>query len=81
MTSEQTRSRRHRRTASTGSRLFAVRVWTEEVLGSLEYRGHVRDALSGAFCNFRDWSTLEAFLVERMREDENMSPARTEDGS
>jgi hypothetical protein len=59
-----------RRTERPRSRLFAVRVWTEEVAGGSEYRGSVRDVVSGAFRGFRDWSDLTAFLIDRMDEDE-----------
>jgi hypothetical protein len=52
------------------SHLFAVRLWKEEVAGGSEYRGSVRDVVSGAFRSFRDWSDLTAFLRARMEEDE-----------
>ena len=58
------------RAAKPRSRLFAVRLWTEEVDGGAEYRGNVRDTLGGAFRDFRAWSDLTAFMVERMEEDE-----------
>jgi hypothetical protein len=58
------------------SRLFAVRVWTEEVAGRSEFRGSVRDVVTGAYCHFRDWSDLSAFLVARMDEDERAGTGR-----
>ena len=51
--------------------LFAVRLWKEEADGGPEYRGSVRDVVTGAFRNFRDWSDLAAFMVARAEEDEN----------
>jgi hypothetical protein len=50
--------------------LFAVRLWNEEVPGGTEVRGSVRDVVSGAFCGFRDWSDLAAFMVARLDETE-----------
>jgi hypothetical protein len=52
------------------SQLFTVRLWKEEVAGGWEYRGSARDVVSGAFRNFRDWSDLAAFMIERVEEDE-----------
>ena len=52
------------------SQLFTVRLWKEEVAGGPEYRGSVRDVVSGAFRHFRDWSDLAAFMIERVEEDE-----------
>jgi hypothetical protein len=50
------------------SQLFTVRLWKEEVAGGPEYRGSVRDVVSGAFRNFRNWSDLAAFMIERVEE-------------
>ena len=58
------------RAARPTTRLFAVRLWSEEVAGGVEYRGSVRDVASGAFRGFRDWSDLVAFLTDRMEEDQ-----------
>ena len=53
------------------SQFFTVRLWKEEeVAGGWEYRGSVRDVVSGAFRNFRDWSDLTAFMALRLEEDE-----------
>jgi hypothetical protein len=52
------------------SHLFTVRLWKEKVDGGWEYRGSVRDVVSKAFRNFRTWSDLAAFMIERMEEDE-----------
>ena len=57
--------------ARAHSLLFAVRVWKEEVTDGPEYRGSVRDVISGAFINFRDWSDLAAFIVARVEGDES----------
>jgi hypothetical protein len=67
---------RDHRTVSVRSRFFAVRVWKEEVAVGSEYRGSVRDTTSGAFCSFRDWSKLAAFMIGQMEEDESAQPAR-----
>ena len=60
-------SERERRTRS---QLFTVRLWKEKVDGGWEYRGSVRDVVSGAFRHFRDWSDLAAFMIERIEENE-----------
>lgn len=39
--------------------------------GGLEYRGSVQEVISGAFCNFRQWSELTSFMTAYMEEDEN----------
>jgi hypothetical protein len=56
--------------ASRHAMLFAVRLWREEAAGRPEYRGSARDVVSGAFCSFRDWSDLAAFMVARLEERE-----------
>jgi hypothetical protein len=40
------------------------------VAGGWEYRGSVREVVSGAFRTFRSWTDLAAFMVERMEEGE-----------
>jgi hypothetical protein len=57
------------------SQLFTVRLWKEDVAGRSEYRGSVRDVVSGGFRSFRDWSDLVAFMIEQMEKDE---PGQTE---
>jgi hypothetical protein len=52
------------------SHLFTVRLWREEVADGPEYRGSVRDVVSGAFRNFRNWSDLAAFMVAWVEDDE-----------
>jgi hypothetical protein len=69
---------RERGGAKRRSSLFAVRLWKEEVAGGWEYRGSVRDVVSGAFRGFRDWSDLAAFMVERVEEDESGTSERPE---
>lgn len=59
-----------RRRAAPRSYLFTVRLWKEEAANGSEYRGSVRDTLSGAYRGFRDWSDLAAFMIERAEEDE-----------
>lgn len=58
-----------RRAAGPRSHLFTVRLWKEEAADGSEYRGSVRDVISGAFRSFRDWSDLTAFMIERVEED------------
>ena len=61
---------RGRESAGARSHLFAVRLWKEDLAGGSEYRGSIRDVVSGAFRGFRDWSDLAAFMVERIEEDD-----------
>lgn len=61
---------RERRAARPRSHIFAVRLWKEQVDGGSEYRGSVRDIMSGAFRSFRNWSDLAAFMIERVEEDD-----------
>jgi hypothetical protein len=61
---------RERSAARRRSQLFAVRLWKEQVAGGSEYRGSVRDVVSGAFRGFRNWSDLAAFMIERVEEDD-----------
>ncbi len=59
----------HRRTKDH-SRLCAVRLWSEEVVGGSQYRGSVQDVGGGAFRRFRAWSDLTAFMIVRVNNDE-----------
>jgi hypothetical protein len=45
------------------ARLFAVRLWKEELGGASQYRGSVRDVATDAYRGFRDWSALVVFMV------------------
>ncbi len=47
-------------------RTFTVSVWFQHVGEAVEHRGRVREVASGAFCNFRRWSELNAFVTERL---------------
>jgi hypothetical protein len=67
--------RRERGAARRRSCLFTVRLWKQAVAGGAEYRGSVREVVSGAGRNFRDWSELAAFMMAQLDEDEY---ARTE---
>jgi hypothetical protein len=60
-------------TGSPRSRLFTVRVWAEVVGSTTEQRGLVRDVESGAFCSFRQWSDLSAFLAAQVEEGQEHS--------
>jgi hypothetical protein len=62
------------------SRLFAVRLWAEEVANGREYRGNVQEVVSGAFRSFRDWSELIAFMVAQMEEEDRIQTRRMEGG-
>ncbi len=62
------------------SRLFAVRLWTEEAANGREYRGSVQDVVSGAFRSFRNWSDLTAFMVAQMEEEDRIRTSRMEGG-
>lgn len=52
------------------TRVFAVRLWKEELSSRSEYRGSVRDVISNAHRGFRDWSDLVAFMVARLEQEE-----------
>ncbi len=67
------------RTQTSGVRLFAVRLWKEELAGGSEYRGIVRDAATDAFRGFRDWSDLVAFMVARIEQEQSARAARAEE--
>ena len=60
------------RAATPRSRLFAVRLWTEDVAGG-------RDLVGGALRGFRDRSDLAAFMIARLDEDER-GPAKGAEG-
>ena len=68
------------RAARPRSRLFTVRLWTEEVAGGREYRGSVRDVLGGAFRGFREWSDLTDFLATQIEDAEDAHHGRAEGG-
>jgi hypothetical protein len=61
--------------------LFAVRLWKQGTAGASEYRGSVREVISGAFRNFRDWSELAAFMTAQLEDDEGARAAQTEGGT
>jgi hypothetical protein len=61
---------RARGAAKPHSHLFTVRLWKQDVAGGSEYRGSVREVLSGANRNFRDWSELTSFMMAHMEQDE-----------
>jgi hypothetical protein len=60
-------------TTGTRTQLFTVRIWLEGTGDAAEYRGEVRNVVSGAFRGFRDWSELTDFMVARLHEDANLS--------
>jgi len=67
------------KSAAPAARLFAVRLWKEELAGGSEYRGSVRDVTTNAFRGFRDWSDLVAFMVARLEQDESARGTRAEE--
>jgi hypothetical protein len=53
------------------SHLFTVRLWLEDLGdGQTEWRGKVQYIPSGEVRHFREWSTLLAFLLEMLPQDE-----------
>lgn len=62
--------------SSPAARLFAVRLWKEELADGSEYRGSVRDVTTDAFRGFRDWSDLVAFMVARVEQHESVRDTR-----
>ena len=68
-------------TARPRSYLFTVRLWKQPGAGGSEYRGSVREVLSGANRHFRDWSELTSFMMTQVEEDENPSTEATEGGA
>lgn len=70
------------RTTRAPSRLFTIRLWTEEgATGGTEYRGSVWDVLGGAFRGFRDWADLTDFLAAQIEDAENAQLGRSRGGS
>ena len=63
---------------SPAARLFAVRLWKEELGGGSGYRGSVRGVTAGANRSFREWSDLIAFMVARI-EAESVRGASSEE--
>ena len=55
--------------AYSHSNLFTVRLWLED-MGSAgtELRGEVRHVLGGGARYFQEWTTLVAYLTEKMHE-------------
>ncbi len=75
MAGEDRGGERGRAVGGARSHLFAVRLWKE----GAEYRGSVREVVSGSYANFRDWSALASFMVGWVEEDDTASqhdPAR-----
>ena len=66
--------------AKPRSHLFAVRLWKHGAAGAAEYRGSVREVISGAFRNFRDWSELADFMTAQLEDDESTRAAQAEGG-
>jgi hypothetical protein len=62
---------RGQRTAGPRSCLFTVRLWRYQTVGGPEYRGSVREVISGANHTFRRWSDLTSFMIAQMEEDES----------
>jgi hypothetical protein len=60
------------------SRLFTVRIWTEEVAGGREYRGIVQEVTSRTTRSFRNWSDLTGFIIARMDGEDRSEEGRME---
>ena len=60
------------------SQLFTIRLW-EEALGDdhQEYRGKVQHVVSGEARHFRNWTTLEAFLLEKLKTPDLLEKLKT----
>ena len=63
------------------SYLFTVRLWKQPGAGGSEYRGSVREVISGANRNFREWSELASFMMAQLEGDENPLTGWTEEGT
>ncbi len=79
--SDQTSRIEASQAAEYAGRLFAVRLWKEQMAGASEYRGTVREVTTDAFRGFRSWTDLVAFMVARMEQDENAREDRAEGGT
>ena len=60
---------------SDRSYLFSVRVWKavtrdENADESVEYRGQIQSVLNGEIRHFRSWTTLIAFFVDQVEQQE-----------
>ncbi|HWH05994.1 MAG TPA: hypothetical protein VNT23_06130 [Gaiellaceae bacterium] len=75
-TDDHTSAKQTVESSASAARLFAVRLWKEELAGRSEYRGSVRDVTTDAFRGFRDWSDLVAFMVARLEEHESARDTR-----
>jgi hypothetical protein len=60
--------------------VFVVRVWRVQRDGHPEYRGSIRDVLSGAQRHFADWSVAEQFVMEQVDEHERDTLTQTDGG-
>ena len=67
--------------AKPRSHLFAVRLWKHGTASEAEYRGSVREVISGAFRHFRDWSELAAFMMAQLEDDETARAAQAGGGT
>ena len=53
------------------SQLFTIRIWREALdHGRFEIRGQVKHVPSAETVYFRKWSTLQAFLTQRLEPNE-----------
>jgi hypothetical protein len=62
------------------ARLFAVRLWKEQLAAGSEYRGSVRDVIADEIRAFRDWSDLIAFMAARLEQDDSAQSERAGGG-
>lgn len=67
--------------SSSSSQLFTIRLWMEDLDDRRqEYRGQVKHVVSGVTCNFREWTDLEAFLIDTFDDYEEGSDGKAHGG-
>ncbi|HEX2126350.1 MAG TPA: hypothetical protein VHF45_07305 [Thermoleophilaceae bacterium] len=78
MESRATTSQEETMEPAGATRLFAVWLWKEEFDAGSDYRGSVRDLVTGASRGFRDWSAMVAFMVTQVEPEGRASRAPEE---
>lgn len=54
-------------TSAVDSQLFVLRIWAEEMGdGRFEIRGQIKHIQSGEVKYYREWSSLQKFLMRRL---------------
>jgi len=58
---------------TTRSHLFVLRLWHEDIGdGMTDWRGRIHHIKSGEVEYFRDWQTLEKFLLDQINKQESV---------